>query len=239
MPNSSRTDFRRALRLLLPVALLLVLFATARAQRDAQVPPAAPATASCPGQPAPAPIATGTYTQKPVPDIVINGQPAPGAIWKPGDRSYWHCHTGGQLLMVDSGVGRVQQRGQRARILRRGETEWAGPGVEHWHGADVNESAHFFVDSVDEAKLDGVRLSAALRRHPVRDPGSRTPACEVASKPNSRFRIGLLHRNALLCGRPAIATLDRRSLLVRLTTDRHCESGHDRVPLAEIETVEQ
>ncbi|HUK35476.1 MAG TPA: hypothetical protein VLV86_16280 [Vicinamibacterales bacterium] len=122
--------------------LLLVLFATAYAQRDAQAP--APATASCPGQPAPAPIATGVYTQKPVPDIVINGQAAPGAIWKAGDRSYWHCHTGGQLLMVDSGVGRVQQRGQRARVLRRGETEWAGPGVEHWHGADVNESAHFF-----------------------------------------------------------------------------------------------
>lgn len=144
MPNSSRTNFRSALRLLLPVALLLVLFATAYAQRDAQPPPATPAVTTCPGQPAPAPIATGTYTQKPVADIVINGQPAPGAIWKAGDRAYWHCHTGGQLLMVDSGVGRVQQRGQRARVLRRGETEWAGPGVEHWHGADVNESAHFF-----------------------------------------------------------------------------------------------
>jgi hypothetical protein len=146
VPNSSRTDFRSALRLLLPVALLLVLFATAYAQRDTQAPSAAaaPAATTCPGQPAPAPIATGVYTQKPVPDIVINGQPAPGAIWKAGDRSYWHCHTGGQLLMVDSGVGRVQQRGQRARVLRRGETEWAGPGVEHWHGADVNESAHFF-----------------------------------------------------------------------------------------------
>ena len=124
--------------------MVAILCAVSYAQRDSQAPAAAPATATCPGTPAPAPLATGVYTAKPVPDITINGQPAPGAIWKAGDRSFWHCHTGGQLLMVDSGVGRVQQRGQRARILHRGETEWAGPGVEHWHGADLNESAHFF-----------------------------------------------------------------------------------------------
>ena len=76
--------------------------------------------------------------------VVINGQPAPGAIWKAGDRAYWHCHTGGQLLFLHEGVGRVQQRGQRARTLHKGETEYAGPGVEHWHGADPNASAHFF-----------------------------------------------------------------------------------------------
>jgi len=135
-------------RILLPVVLLFALFATAYAQRDAQPPAQAAATAqpstTCPGQPAPAPIATGVYTAKPVPEIVINGQPAPGAIWKAGDRAYWHCHTGGQLLFLHEGVGRVQQRGQRSRILHKGETEYGGPGVEHWHGADPNASAHFF-----------------------------------------------------------------------------------------------
>jgi hypothetical protein len=144
VPNSSRTDFRSALRLLLPIGLLLVLFTTAYAQRDAQAPPAAPATASCPGQAMPVQQATGTYTAKPVPDIIINGQPAPGAIWKAGERAYWHCHTGGQLLMLYDGVGRVQQRGQRARALHKGETEYAAPGVEHWHGAAPDASAHFF-----------------------------------------------------------------------------------------------
>jgi hypothetical protein len=131
-------------RITLVAVMIAILCAVSYAQRDSQAPPPAPATATCPGMPASAPLATGVYTAKPVPDITINGQPAPGAIWKAGDRSFWHCHTGGQLLMVDSGVGRVQQRGQRARVLHRGETEWAGPGVEHWHGADVNESAHFF-----------------------------------------------------------------------------------------------
>ena len=144
MPNSLRTDFRSALRFLLPVALLVVLFTTAYAQRDAQAPPAAAVTTSCPGQAMPVQQATGTYTAKPVPEIVINGQPAPGAIWKPGERAYWHCHTGGQLLMVYDGVGRVQQRGQRARALHKGDTEYAAPGVEHWHGAAPDASAHFF-----------------------------------------------------------------------------------------------
>src|SRR5262245_5648021 len=97
-----RRETRSVLRVVLPFAMLLVVMATGYAQRDNQPQTqAAPVTTTCPGQPAPAPIATGTYTQKPVPDIVINGQPAPGAIWKAGDRSYWHCHTGGQILMVD------------------------------------------------------------------------------------------------------------------------------------------
>ena len=87
---------------------------------------------------------TGVYTQKPVADMIINGQPAPGAIWQPGMRAYWHCHTGGQILMVHEGVGRAQKRGERARNLHTGETEYAGPGVEHWHGAPPDATGHFF-----------------------------------------------------------------------------------------------
>lgn len=129
-------------RLLLASALLLVLFATTYAQRDGAPPP--PAGTTCPGQQMPVQQATGTYTPKPVPDIVINGQPAPGAFWKAGERAYWHCHTGGQILMLDEGTGMVQKRGQRARVLHRGDTEWAGPGVEHWHGATPDASAQYF-----------------------------------------------------------------------------------------------
>jgi hypothetical protein len=137
-------------RLILPVFLcLLLLFAArytdeAQAQAQAAQPPAA---GTCPGQPM-AVQATGVYTPKPVPDITINGQPGPGAIWEPGMRSYWHCHAGGQIMMLDQGVGRVQKRGQRMRILHRGETEYAAPGEEHWHGAAPDSSAHFFQTSI-------------------------------------------------------------------------------------------
>ena len=138
-------------RLLLPVFLPLVLFLVSRstgsAQRGAQAQPAQAAPPPCPGETMPV-QATGVYTPKPVPDIVINGQPAPGAIWQPGMRSYWHCHAGGQVMMLDDGVGRVQKRGERVRTLHRGDTEYAGPGVEHWHGAAPDASAHFFQTSI-------------------------------------------------------------------------------------------
>jgi len=131
-------------RITLAVGLSAMMFAVSYVQRDADAQTPPPAAPSCPGQTAPAPIATGVYTQKAVPEIMINGAPAPGAIWKAGDRAYWHCHTGGQLLFLHEGVGRVQQRGQRARTLHKGDSEWAGPGVEHWHGAAPDASAHYF-----------------------------------------------------------------------------------------------
>lgn len=141
-------------RLSLPILFVLVLVVATRstgyAQRDAQAQaqvPAAAAAGACPGQ-AMAVQATGVYTQKPVPEIVINGQPAPGAIWQPGMRSFWHCHAGGQIMMLFEGTGRVQKRGERIRTLHKGDTEYAGPGVEHWHGAASDASAHFFQTSI-------------------------------------------------------------------------------------------
>ena len=141
-------------RLLLPVVLLLVLFvvsmSTGYAEPDAQAQAAQaapPGAGACPGQPM-AVQATGVYTPKPVPEIVINGQPAPGAIWQPGMRSYWHCHAGGQIMMLFDGVGRVQKRGERIRTLHKGDTEYAGPGMEHWHGAAADASAQFFQTSI-------------------------------------------------------------------------------------------
>lgn len=137
-------------RMLMPVVMGLVLCLAAlwsgTVESAAQAPAAAapPAgTPTCPGQTM-AVQATGVYTPKPVPGITINGQPAPGAIWEPGMRSYWHCHEGGQVMMLHEGVGRIQQRGQRIRVLHKGDTEYAGPGVEHWHGAAPDASAHFF-----------------------------------------------------------------------------------------------
>src|SRR5262249_44784215 len=110
-------------RALLALGMVSVLCAVSYAQRDAQPTAVPAATGWCPGMQMPVQQATGTYTPRVVPDIMINGQPAPGAFWKAGERAYWHCHTGSQILMVDEGVGAVQQRGQRMRLLHRGETE--------------------------------------------------------------------------------------------------------------------
>ena len=138
-------------RLMLPAGLLLLLFVasvfTGYGERKAQAQAAAAAAPACPGESMPV-QATGVYQPKVVPEIVINGQPAPGAIWQPGMRSYWHCHAGGQIMMLFDGVGRVQKRGERIRTLHKGDTEYAGPGVEHWHGAAPDASAQFFQTSI-------------------------------------------------------------------------------------------
>ena len=139
-------------RLMLPFLLLAILFlvdrTTGYAQRGAVPAPApgaarAPVAGSCPGKAMEAVQATGVYLNKPVEAVMINGKPWGGAYWDAGMRSYWHCHAAGQLMMVWEGKGRVQQRGQKIRTLDVGETEYAGPWVEHWHGAVPDASAQY------------------------------------------------------------------------------------------------
>lgn len=144
MSNRAKTTGR----VLLPLGLLLMLVIASRSTGNVQAQaPQAAGPKACPGETMPV-QATGVYTPKPVPDITVNGQPAPGAIWEAGMRSYWHCHAGGQVMMIDQGVGRIQVRGQRMQVLHKGDTHYAAPGLEHWHGAAPDTSAHFFQVSI-------------------------------------------------------------------------------------------
>lgn len=53
----------------------------------------------------------------------------------PGARTAWHTHPLGQLLVIESGVGRVQAWGEPVQEVREGDVIWTPPGVKHWHGA--------------------------------------------------------------------------------------------------------
>lgn len=57
-----------------------------------------------------------------------------------GSRSNWHTHADGQLLMVESGRGRTQDRGRPLREVLPGEPWYTPAGVEHWHGAAPDEN---------------------------------------------------------------------------------------------------
>jgi quercetin dioxygenase-like cupin family protein len=52
-----------------------------------------------------------------------------------GARTAWHRHPGAQVLFVEKGRARAQERGGSLHELATGETFYTAPNVEHWHGA--------------------------------------------------------------------------------------------------------
>ena len=55
--------------------------------------------------------------------------------FEPGARTNWHSHGGGQVIVIEQGRMRAQERGRPGRELRARETYVVAPGVVHWHGA--------------------------------------------------------------------------------------------------------
>jgi quercetin dioxygenase-like cupin family protein len=72
--------------------------------------------------------------------------------FEPGARTAWHTHPLGQVLIVTSGLGRVQRWGGPVEALRPGDVVWIPPGEKHWHGA-APETAMTHI-AIQEA-LDG------------------------------------------------------------------------------------
>jgi quercetin dioxygenase-like cupin family protein len=62
---------------------------------------------------------------------------AGGAIvtFEPGARTAWHTHPLGQTLLVTSGCGWTQCKGESIVEIRAGDVVWCPPGHRHWHGA--------------------------------------------------------------------------------------------------------
>lgn len=52
-----------------------------------------------------------------------------------GCRNSWHSHPGGQILLVVSGEGYYQEKGQPIQLIRPGDVVEILPDVVHWHGA--------------------------------------------------------------------------------------------------------
>lgn len=76
-------------------------------------------------------------------DLIKVDDPPSSALlvrFGPGGRTYWHRHPGGQYLHVVEGEGYVQSRGGEVIALRAGDTVYAEPGEEHWHGATEDGS---------------------------------------------------------------------------------------------------
>ncbi len=71
----------------------------------------------------------------------------------PGARSAWHSHPAGQILIVTSGTGWVQEKGGEKRAVRPGDVVWTPPGVMHWHGATATTSmSHIAITNMRDGK---------------------------------------------------------------------------------------
>ena len=64
--------------------------------------------------------------------------PIGNVTFEPKARTFWHKHSGGQILLVISGEGRYQERGQSVRIIKKGDVVRIPPNVEHWHGGGID-----------------------------------------------------------------------------------------------------
>jgi quercetin dioxygenase-like cupin family protein len=73
--------------------------------------------------------------------------------FEPGARSSWHTHPAGQVLIVTSGAGWVQEEGGSKREIKPGDVVWTPPGVKHWHGATAtNAVSHIAITNVVDGR---------------------------------------------------------------------------------------
>lgn len=101
-----------------------------------QAKPLAPAGA----RQAPAAYFTGTaWVKMLAPEANATDCTVGDVLFEPGCRNNWHSHPHGQLLVVTSGTGYYQAKGQPARLLRAGDTVVIAPDVVHWHGAAATD----------------------------------------------------------------------------------------------------
>lgn len=58
-----------------------------------------------------------------------------------GARTNWHVHSERQLILIEQGRGRIQEKGGPIHVLEAGETFYTQANVPHWHGAAPDREA--------------------------------------------------------------------------------------------------
>ena len=74
--------------------------------------------------------------------------------FEPGARTFWHAHSGPQILVVTSGRCRFQRDGEPVREIAAGESVRFAAGVRHWHGAAEDEGAEHIAINLDVRETD-------------------------------------------------------------------------------------
>ena len=78
-----------------------------------------------------------------------------------GAHTYWHSHTGGQVIQITSGEGYIQSRGEDVHRLAPGDVVLADPDEVHWHGAGpAGPVEHLTVSFGDHIWLEPVEVDS-------------------------------------------------------------------------------
>jgi quercetin dioxygenase-like cupin family protein len=73
---------------------------------------------------------TGKVTPQSTADVRVTRY-----TFDPGSRSNWHSHEGGQVIVIEKGHMRAQERGGSAKEFAPRQTYVTAAGTTHWHGA--------------------------------------------------------------------------------------------------------
>jgi len=110
----------KARAIVLTVLVALGASTIALSQSAQPIAPAAPDPANF----------TGRVTANPTADIRPTRY-----TFEPGARTNWHSHEGGQIIIVEQGRLRVQERDKPGREFNPRDTYSVAAGIVHWHGA--------------------------------------------------------------------------------------------------------
>ena len=97
---------------------------------------------------------TGSVIVEPLFGVKVGMHSTGGLVtFEPGARSAWHTHPAGQILIVTSGTGWVQEEGGEKREVKPGDVVWTPPSVKHWHGATAtNSMSHIEITNMVDGK---------------------------------------------------------------------------------------
>ena len=89
-------------------------------------------------KPAPTSYFTGTVWLEPLSETDILEVQVFRVTFEPGARTAWHTHPRGQTLLITSGNGLFQKRGEAVQTMQHGDVIVIPADVKHWHGASPN-----------------------------------------------------------------------------------------------------
>jgi quercetin dioxygenase-like cupin family protein len=99
---------------------------------------------------APAAYFTGTVWVEPLSETDLLEVQVFRVTFSPGARTAWHTHPKGQTLIVTSGNGLFQKRGEAVQTMQQGDVIVIPALEEHWHGASPNSlMQHLAIQAVD------------------------------------------------------------------------------------------